>query len=166
MSINNDTVFDNHMKATYVEELRRLLGHRPLIFVAVPVLVLDEQSRVLLECRSDDHTWCLPGGYMELGESTIETAQREVKEETGLEIGHLSLFEVYSGQEFFKEFPNGDQAFTVSVVYFTKDVRGELHPDGLEVLELGYFSRHDLPFEITSHARTILESFWQKQEEQ
>jgi 8-oxo-dGTP pyrophosphatase MutT (NUDIX family) len=164
MSINRTSppIADEDMKETYVEELRKLLGNRPIIFVAVPVLILDDQDRVLLQLRADDHTWCLPGGYMELGESTIETAQREIREETGLEIGRLSLFDVYSGREFFKEFPNGDQVFSVSVVYFTHDARGELRPDGQEGLELGYFSRKDLPSKLSDHARTIVESFWRK----
>ena len=99
---------------------------------------------------------------MELGESTIETAQREVREETGLEVGLLSLFDVYSGREFFKEFPNGDQVFSVSVVYYTYDAQGELSPDGQEGIELRYFSRQDLPSKLTTHARTIVENFWQK----
>ncbi len=99
---------------------------------------------------------------MEIGESTIETAQREIREETGLEIGTLSLFDVYSGAEFFNEYPNGDQVFSVSVVYFTHDVHGDLKPDGQEGLELGYFSLEDLPLKLTPQARTIVESFWRK----
>lgn len=150
------------VKENYVEELRKLLGNRPIIFVAVPVLVVDSENRILLQLRADDHTWCLPGGYMELGESTIETAQREIREETGLEVGELTLFDVYSGKEFFKVFPNGDQVFSVSVVYYSYDIRGELRPDGREGLELGYFDHDNLPSELSQHARTIVEGFWQR----
>ncbi len=150
------------MKDNYVEELRKLLGNRPVIFVAVPVLVLDSEERVLLQLRADDHTWCLPGGYMELGESTIETAQREIREETGLEVRELALFDVYSGREFFKVFPNGDQVFSVSVVYFTYDIRGKLSPDGREGLELEYFNHENLPSNLSQHARMIVENFWQR----
>lgn len=156
----DDYTADNKMKENYVEDIRKFVGHRPLIFVAVPVLILDKKDRILLQLRADDHTWCLPGGYMELGESTEETARREIQEETGLLIGQLSLFDVFSGREFFTEFPNGDQVFSVSVVYFTYDFQGEINPDGQEGLELEYFLYHDLPSKLTSHARIILDKFW------
>ena len=35
--------------------------------------------------------WCLPGGYMDRDETTIETAKREVREETGWEVDSLQL---------------------------------------------------------------------------
>ena len=51
----------------------------------------DEHHCLLLRHRTDDNTWDFPGGYMEPGESTEETARREVREETGLEIGEKRL---------------------------------------------------------------------------
>ena len=49
-------------------------------------VVTDDQARILLIRRRDNDLWALPGGGMELGESIVETAVREVKEETGLNI--------------------------------------------------------------------------------
>jgi 8-oxo-dGTP pyrophosphatase MutT (NUDIX family) len=43
----------------------------------------------------------ITSGLMELGESTEETLRREVFEETGLKIGALTLFGVYSGKIIF-----------------------------------------------------------------
>jgi len=40
--------------------------------------------------------WCLPGGYIEYEESYIETAHREVWEETGLKIGIEGVINVVS----------------------------------------------------------------------
>ncbi|WP_155256768.1 NUDIX domain-containing protein, partial [Mycobacterium avium] len=45
-------------------------------------VVTDEQARILLIKRRDNDLWALPGGGMDLGESIVETAVREVKEET------------------------------------------------------------------------------------
>lgn len=40
--------------------------------------------------------WNFSGGLMELGESTVETAKREVLEETNLIVEDLKLLGVYS----------------------------------------------------------------------
>lgn len=150
---------NNETKMQYYQELRALLGHRPLIFVAAQVLIFDEQHRLLMLRRADNNKWDCPGGYIEPGESTEETARREILEETGLEIGNLTLFNVFAGSEFFNVYPNGDQVFPVSVVYVTNDVRGSLRHDGQESSELKYFPINDLPCEVQPQIRLIIERF-------
>jgi len=144
---------------TYIQELRLLVGRRPLILVGALVLVFDERHNLVLQYSTDDHAWVLPGGYMELGESIEETARREVREETGLEIGELKLFKVYSGTEFYYECPNGDQVFSVSPVYVTNDAQGSLQADGLEGSEVRFFPINALPGDMLPQARMIIESF-------
>jgi len=145
----------------YIQELRALVGHRPLILTGSLVLIFDERHRLLLQHRTDDNMWDIPGGYMEPGESTEETARREILEETGLEIGRLTLFKVYAGTEFFYKCPNGDQVFCVSVVYATNDIRGDLQPDGDEGSEVKYFPIYDLPRDMLPQVRMMIESFLQ-----
>ena len=96
---------------------------------------------------------------MELGETTEETARREVREETGLDIGEMMLFKIFSGKEFFYECPNGDQVFPVAPIYVTNDAHGNLQPDGIEGSEVNFFPIRDLPGEILPQVRTIIESF-------
>jgi 8-oxo-dGTP diphosphatase len=60
----------------------------PEVRVGVAVLIGDG-ARVLLLRRANVHgagSWAPPGGHMELGESPEETAVREAKEETGLDL--------------------------------------------------------------------------------
>src|SRR5262249_25547154 len=58
---------------------------------AVRVVLQDEAGRVLLfrallASRSASHWWELPGGGIDPGESYLQAAVREIREETGLEV--------------------------------------------------------------------------------
>jgi len=55
-------------------------------------------DRLLLIERANEPSkgnWSFPGGRIELGETILEATRREVREETGLEIEPLALFQVY-----------------------------------------------------------------------
>lgn len=64
--------------------------------IAVYALIFDQDERVLLAHRRDIDWWNLPGGGVEAGETVEEAMQREVHEETGLEVAIEQLVGVYS----------------------------------------------------------------------
>ncbi len=140
----------------YIRELRALVGHRPLVMAAAGVVVLDQEGRVLLLRRSDDGAWGLPGGAMEPGESAEETASRETMEETGLTVGRLDLFGVFSGPEMAHTYPNGDQVHIVSVVFSAREWQGRPFPADGENLETRFFGPSELPADISGPNRPIL----------
>lgn len=144
----------------YIEELRALCGHRPLIFVGANVVVLDDADRVLLQLRADTGDWGLPGGFMEPGESVEQTARREVLEETGLELGAMDLLGIFSGPAFFYQYPNGDQVYGVAVAYVSRDFCGEPAPTSSECRELRFFASEDLPDAILPVDRPIVEAYF------
>ena len=141
----------------YYKELRKYVGHRPLILPGSVVLILNSNDEVLLQER-ELGVYGLPGGLMELGESLEDTARREVLEETGLRIGELTLCHVYSGPEYYMENPNGDMFYSVTAVYKTKQYEGNLSPDGIESLSLQFFQPNNLPEGILPSYRTFIEN--------
>jgi 8-oxo-dGTP pyrophosphatase MutT (NUDIX family) len=62
----------------------------------VSAVILDAEGRVLLQQRTDNGCWGLPGGAVEFGESVLAALHREVMEETGLTIEIGRLVGVYS----------------------------------------------------------------------
>lgn len=104
---------------SYIETMRQLIGNEMLITVGCGV-ILEQDNQILLQHRTDRDVWGIPGGILEPGESFLEAAVRETFEETGLIVEHLDLFGIYSGKEGFALYPNGDQVFSVQIIFSYK----------------------------------------------
>ena len=129
----------------YISDIRKKIGHDPLMIVGASVIVTDAQGRVLLQHRADNGLGGYHGGCVELGENTEAAARREMLEETGLTAGKMTLLGVFSGPEMRYTYPNGDQASVVDIVYLCDDYSGEMHPQPEEVTELRWFAPADIP---------------------
>jgi ADP-ribose pyrophosphatase YjhB (NUDIX family) len=124
--------------------------------LSVGVIVRDVRGRILLERRADCDLWGVLGGRMDFGESAEQTAVREVKEETGLDIVVERLVGVYSQPDHnILSYPNGDvrQPFVVVV---EASVRGGEFAASHESLELRYFSPSELPRLVLPQAQAAL----------
>ena len=130
----------------YVESIRKYVGHAPIFFCGAGVLIFNQKGQVLLQKRSDDGTWGNPGGALEFGETIYDAAIRETKEETNLDIKKedLKLFKIYSGEEGHHVYPNGDEAYIVSIMFETNVYEGEMHLE-TETLDLKFFDIDKLP---------------------
>jgi len=66
---------------------------------------------VLIERKNEPHGLALPGGFVEIGERVEDALVREMREETGLDVQIVRLFNVYSD-------PARDPRFhTVSITF-------------------------------------------------
>ncbi len=68
--------------------LKRYYPRQPLVGVGALLIC---KGKILLEKRRNEPgrgQWSIPGGLVELGENVEQTVIREVKEETGLEVGN------------------------------------------------------------------------------
>jgi ADP-ribose pyrophosphatase YjhB (NUDIX family) len=150
----------------YIEDLRKIVGNQPLILVGVAVTVLNEKGQILLQKRQDG-VWGVPGGFIELGESTKEAGRREVFEETGIEVGKLDLIGVFSGKQHFVKLPNGDEFYPVTVAYVTKDIKGgNLKADGKETIEANFFKPNELPVGLSPFIGTMIKQYFNSFEKQ
>jgi 8-oxo-dGTP pyrophosphatase MutT (NUDIX family) len=143
----------------YIFELRKTVGHRPIISVGATILVVNEKQEILFQHRSDTLDWGLPGGSMELNETLEDVASRELQEETGLDADQFELVGVCSGPKFYFKYPNGDETHSVINLFHAKRVQGTLAMNDGESLDLQYFSRADLPTDIESRAQALIDQF-------
>lgn len=139
----------------YIMNLRKHVGHEPLIGLGATTLVFNEKKEILLNLRSDTNTCGIPGGSMELYEDIRETAVRELKEERGIEAKNLELVDVLSGKEYYFEYPNGDKMCTVIVLFKVLNYTGNIRVSDNESKDLQFFSTDNLP-PLESRAEGII----------
>lgn len=109
----------------------------------IPIL---PDGRIVLVRRRDTGTWGLPGGLIDWGETIPECAQRELKEETGLELVVIQrLVGVYSA-------PDRDPRLHSLSILLAVTVRGQLMVgDAVEISHVQAFERDRLPLGNLSH---------------
>ena len=146
--------------SNYILELRKFVGKRPLIQCGTCVIIND-RNKILMQLRTDNKKWGLPGGSIEIGEKVEETAIREVKEETGLSIclKDLKLFDVFSGERQHYIYPHGDEVYNVVTVFTTNVYSDELHIDNEESSSLKFFEIDNLPIEISPPEIEVMERY-------
>jgi 8-oxo-dGTP pyrophosphatase MutT (NUDIX family) len=113
---------------------------------------------LLLQRRSDNGLWGLPGGSVEPGESVVEALVRDVREETGLEVQPTRLVGVYSAPALGQvvTYPDGNVIHYVSSSFECRIVGGVLEC-GEESLELVWFDPRRLPADVVPMHRVRVE---------
>jgi 8-oxo-dGTP diphosphatase len=103
-------------------------------------LVVLREGRVLLTLRSiEPHIgeWCLPGGFLEWGESPESGAARELLEETGITADGLSLVGAYDSI-------TGQSRHVLLLAYRVRNWHGE-PVAGDDAAEVRWFDLSSLP---------------------
>lgn len=148
--------------SNYIMDLRSIVGHRTLLQVGASVIVEDNNGRILLQKRSDNHCWGYAGGSVELDEKVEDAAKRELLEETGLTANSLELFGVFSGEATHYIYPNGDEVSNVDIVFICRDYSGELIRQEDEVEQLKFFDIEELPKQISQPIKIALNKWIEK----
>jgi ADP-ribose pyrophosphatase YjhB (NUDIX family) len=114
-------------------------SHRfPSLGIGVAVV---EEARILLTRRRDFPVWCIPGGHLSPGESLLDTAVREAKEETGLDVELTGLVGIYS-------MPYKWEDGSCEIILRGRRSGGNLTKSTDETVDAGYFSLEELPSDL------------------
>lgn len=145
--------------ADYVRELRKLTGPQPIILCGAGVIVINSREEILLQHRIDNDLWGLPGGAVELGETVEQAAIREVFEETGVKVKSLKLLGVYSGQDTYYKYPNGDEVYWITVAFISNEFNGKMKPDNYESKECEFFNIKEFPKNLNPIDKLIIDDY-------
>ena len=93
---------------------------------AVTAFVQDSKGNILMERRTDNGRWGLPGGTHQAGESIAETVVREVAEETGLQIAVDRMVGIYTDPKRVIAFSDGEARQEFTMCFAAHVVGGKL----------------------------------------
>ena len=140
----------------YISDLRKYVGHEPILTAGVGLFVFNDENKVLMQLRTDYNSWGFPGGAMELGESFEDVAIRELKEETNLIADELKLIKVLSGKDTYREYPNGDKLYDITAIFVIKKYHNNLKINDNESKKLEWFKIDNLPENMTEYTKNYI----------
>ncbi len=116
------------------------------------IIELKDRGIVLIKRKNPPYGWAIPGGFVEYGESMEQTAVREAKEETGLDVQLIRQLHTYSA-------PDRDPRQHTITTVFVARATGEPKADDDAAL-VGIFKEDNLPEDIAFDHREILADYF------
>lgn len=105
-------------------------------------IVADEDGRILLQRRSDNGRWALPGGVMDIGESIAQAVAREVKEETGLDVAPERVVGIYTDPGHVFAYDDGEVRQQFSICFACRILGGKVQASN-ESTDVRFFAPAD-----------------------
>jgi 8-oxo-dGTP diphosphatase len=124
--------------------------------IGIGVYIKNSKGEILLMKRKGKHggeTWCPPGGHLEMGESFLDCARRETKEEVGLEVEDVEV--IGAVNNIFSQ-----EVHYVNVDVIAKGVLGEpkiMEPE--KCSEIAWFALNNLPKPLFYPTEHLLEVY-------
>lgn len=112
----------------------------------------NDELQYLLEESTSSHFWGFPKGHVEAGENYEETAEREIREETGLHV-HVDTTQFQETDEY--PLPNGNQKRTI---LYLAEVTGdpEITKQDGEISHIGWFNYEDAHTTLTYDSLKVI----------
>jgi len=140
---------------SYVGRIRKLIGKEKIIVVATRAIIRDHAGRVLFVRRTDNSKWVMPSGALELDETLFEGMQREVKEETGLDVVAATPMAIYSYPSNITAY--GDPYYQISVQFMVEEWSGTLLTETDETKQACFFNINELPEGVAAHYQEVVD---------
>jgi ADP-ribose pyrophosphatase YjhB (NUDIX family) len=122
----------------------------------VAAVVTSGDGRLLLQRRSDNGLWAVPGGAVEIGESVSAAIVREVLEETGLTVAIERLVGVYSEPVHqVVRYADGNVVHYIITLFACRILEGTLQTCA-ESLDLQFFDPARLPADTVAMHRMLI----------
>lgn len=127
--------------------------------VGIGVMIQNEKGEVLLGLRRGSHgegEWSFPGGHQDFSERMEETAKREVKEETGLDVDKFKLISVADEMRYIES----DNKHYVNIGFKAKHSGGEakiIEPDKWK--EWKWVGLDNLPDNLFEGTELVINNF-------
>ncbi|MDH6306929.1 ADP-ribose pyrophosphatase YjhB (NUDIX family) [Parabacteroides sp. PF5-5] len=109
--------------------------------VDIRAVVFNEKDEILLVKEKADGLWALPGGWSDVGYSPKEVAQKEVKEETGLDVTPVRLLAV---MDMSKHSHPAIPFYIYKFFILCEQIGGEF-TETFDILNKGFFDINKLP---------------------
>ena len=112
-----------------------------------------KEGIVLIERKNSPYGWAIPGGFVDYGESLEETAVREAKEETGLDVTLVTQLHTYSD-------PKRDPRHHTITTVFIARAKG-MPKGGDDARQARIFTKDDLPVPLAFDHERILKDYFE-----
>ena len=132
-----------------MREYRQNLAHLTP-FVSAEAVVLRD-GRILLIKREDNGLWAMPGGTTDVGETWAQSAERELREETGVVGTATTLLGVFDS----RRWGSSSKYHIYHSVWLVQTHDDQIPKAGPETTDVGFFSEHDLPPLDPGHVRRV-----------
>lgn len=128
---------------------------------AASAVVTNERGEILMQRRVDSNFSALPGGTMDFGETIVQTAEREVREETGLDVRVDGIVGTFSDPRHIIEYSDGEVRQQFNICFHARLLGGELRSSN-ESTEVRWIPREELKdLEMHHTTRLRVEHFLQ-----
>jgi len=119
----------------------------------VDIIIETRGGIVLINRKNTPFGWAIPGGFVDYGESVVDAAVREAKEETSLDVELISMLGVYSD-------PSRDpRLHTISTVFIARAEGEPVAADDAQNAAI-FKDRKDIPENLAfDHLRIINDYF-------
>jgi ADP-ribose pyrophosphatase YjhB (NUDIX family) len=133
------------------------------LVVAVTAVVTNDQGELLLQKRTDNELWGLPGGAMNIGESVGEAVIREVKEETTLDVEPTGVVGIYSDPGHVIAYADGEVRQEFSICFAARVVGGHIAVGDQESTEVRFVKPSEVdPLPMGQSTRLRIQHFLER----